>query len=196
MTASMFRRLITTGVLAVLLSIGLTSTAAAQSFISPFIGYNFGGDSGCPDVSTCENKTRNFGVAFGTLGRVVGVEAEFSFIDSFFGDMPGTSSHVVTFMGNVMFAPKFGLVQPYAVAGLGLLKTHAEITTAGLLESDNNHFGWDVGGGLIGFFGPHVGVRGDVRYFHAFQDLEILGLPIADTKLDFGRLSGGLIFKF
>jgi len=196
MTVSMIRRFITTGVLAALLSIGGATTAAAQSFISPFIGYDFGGDSGCPDVSNCENKTRNVGVSFGTLGKVVGAELEFSYIDSFFGDTPGTSSHVVTLMGNAMFAPKFGLVQPYAVAGLGLLKSHAEITTAGLLETDNNHFGWDVGGGIIGFLGPHFGVRGDARYFHAFQDLEILGLPIADTKLDFGRLSAGVIFKF
>ena len=46
------------------------------------------------------------------------------------------------------------------------------------------------------FSAPHFGVRGDLRYFHAFQDLEILGIPIADTKLDFGRLSGGVVFKF
>ena len=50
--------------------------------------------------------------------------------------------------------------------------------------------------GIIGYLGDHVGLRGDVRYFHAFQDLEILGLPIADTKLDFGRISGGVVFKF
>jgi len=196
MTFSMIRRVITTGALAVLVSMSLASEAAAQSFISPFLGYNFGGDSGCPEVANCENKTRNLGVSFGTLGKVAGVEAEFSFIDSFFGETPGSSSNVLTFMGNVMIAPKFGMVHPYVLAGLGVLKTHAEFNTAGILATDNNHLGWDVGGGIIGFLGPRVGLRGDVRYFHAFQNLEILGLAIADTKLDFGRLSGGLIFKF
>jgi opacity protein-like surface antigen len=197
MRVSTIRRFITTGVLAVLWSIGFSSNAGAQqSFISPFIGYNFGGDSGCPDVSDCEDKTRNFGVSFGTLGNVFGVEAEFSFIDSFFGESPDTSSHVLTFMGNAMFAPKFGVLQPYALAGLGLIKSHAEVSTAGLLETDNNHFGWDVGGGIMGFFGEHVGVRGDVRYFHAFQDLDLLGVSLGDTKLDFGRLYGGVVFKF
>jgi opacity protein-like surface antigen len=195
MTGSMVRQLITTSVLAAALLCG-ARTASAQSFISPFIGYNFGGDSGCPEVSNCENKTRNLGVSFGSIGRVVGAEAEFSFIDNFFGETPGQSSHVLTFMGNFMLAPKFGLIQPYGVIGLGLIKTHAEVTLGGLLESDNNHFGWDIGGGIIGYLGEHVGVRGDVRYFHAFQDLEILGLPIADTKLDFGRVSGGVLFKF
>jgi opacity protein-like surface antigen len=86
--------------------------------------------------------------------------------------------------------------QPYGVIGLGWIKTHAEVSLGGLLESDNNHFGWDIGGGGIIYFGDHFGVRGDVRYFHAFSDLEILGIPIADTKLDFGRLSGAAVFKF
>jgi opacity protein-like surface antigen len=192
----MIRRAITMGVLAVLFSMGVASTASAQGFISPFIGYDFGGDSGCPEISDCENKTRNLGVSIGTIGSVVGGEFEFSFIDSFFGDTPGVSSHVVTLMGNVMLAPKLAAVQPYFVVGMGLIKTHAEIDAVGLLETDNNHFGWDIGGGVIAFLGDHFGVRGDLRYFHAFQDLEIIGFPIADTKLDFGRFSGGVIFKF
>jgi opacity protein-like surface antigen len=196
MNGSMVRQMMTTGVLAALLLLAASRAASAESFISPFIGYNFGGDSGCPEISNCENKTRNLGVSFGSIGNVVGAEAEFSFIDNFFGETPGTSSHVLTFMGNVMFAPKFGVLQPYGLIGLGLIKSHAEITTAGLLESDNNHFGWDIGGGAIAYFGQHVGVRGDIRYFHAFQDLEILGLPIADTKLDFGRASAGVVFRF
>ena len=33
-----------------------------------------------------------------------------------------------------------------------------------LLESDNNLFGWDIGGGAIVYFGDHFGVRGDLRY--------------------------------
>jgi opacity protein-like surface antigen len=195
MIGSMVRQT-TTGALAAFLLLAASSAASAESFISPFIGYNFGGDSGCPEISNCENKTRNLGVAFGSIGNVVGAEAEFSFIDNFFGETPGTSSHVVTFMGNVMFAPKFGVLQPYGLIGLGLIKSHAEITGAGLLESDNNHFGCDIGGGAIAYFNRHVGVRGDIRYFHAFQDLEILGLPLGDTKLDFGRASAGVVFRF
>ena len=196
MTGLRVRQFITTSALAAVLVTGAARAASAESFISPFIGYNFGGDSGCPEISNCENKTRNLGVAFGSIGNVVGAEAEFSFIDNFFGETPNSSSHVLTFMGNFMLAPKFGVLQPYGVIGLGLIKSHAEVTLGGLLESDNNHFGWDLGGGVIGYLGQHFGVRGDIRYFHAFQDLEILGLPIADTKLDFGRASGGVVFRF
>ena len=44
--------------------------------------------------------------------------------------------------------------------------------------------------------GGHFGVRGDIRYFHAFQDIEFLGVPISDLKLDFGRASAGLVLQF
>jgi len=110
--------------------------------------------------------------------------------------MPGVSSSVLTLMGNVMLAPQFGVAQPYALIGLGLIKTHVEFTAISLLESNNNHFGWDAGGGLIVFLGRHVGVRGDIRYFHAFQDLDVLGIGLGDTKLDFGRAAAGVVFRF
>jgi opacity protein-like surface antigen len=184
------------GALTLLFSLATTRPAEAQAFISPFIGYDFSGDSGCPEISGCEDKHANFGVSIGSLGNVFGTELEFAYVPDFFGEIPGVSSSVLSLMGNVMLAPKLGPAQPYGLVGLGLLKTHTELTTAGLLESNNNHFGWNIGGGLIIFAGDHVGVRGDIRYFHAFQDLEILGVPIADNKLDFGRASAGLVLKF
>lgn len=190
------RRAVATGACAVLLVLATASLARAQGFISPFIGYNFGGDSGCEQISNCENKSRNLGVSLGSIGSVVGGEFELNFIDNFFGDRADVSSNVFTLMGNVMFAPKVGAVQPYVLTGLGLMKTHVEFTVPGLIEANNNHLAWDIGGGVIGFFTPHFGVRGDLRYFHAFQDVDIFGLSIADTKIDYGRVSGGVIFKF
>ena len=190
------RRAVARSACAVLLVLATSSLARAQGFISPFIGYNFGGDSGCEQISNCENKSRNLGVSFGSLGSVIGGEFELNFIDNFFGDRADVSSNVFTLMGNVMFAPKVGAVQPYVLTGLGLMKTHVEFTVPGLIEANNNHLAWDIGGGVIGFFTPHFGVRGDLRYFHAFQDIDIFGLSIADTKIDYGRVSGGVIFKF
>jgi opacity protein-like surface antigen len=168
----------------------------AQGFISPFIGYDFGGDSGCREITGCDDKKLNVGVAAGALGRVLGAELEFAYANDFFGDIPGVSSSVLTLMGNVMLSPRFGPVQPYGLVGLGLIKSHVEISAASLLDSDNNDFGWDIGGGLIVFLGRHVGVRGDIRYFHAFQDIEILGLSLDQTKLDFGRAAAGVVFRF
>jgi len=43
----------------------------------------------------------------------------------------------------------------------------------------------------------HFGVRGDVRYFHTFQDIKFAGLTLADNeKLNWGRGSIGLFLKF
>jgi opacity protein-like surface antigen len=170
--------------------------AHAQGFVSPFIGYDFGGDSGCPEITGCEDKNLNIGVSVGSLGNVLGSELEFSYARDFFGDIPSGSSSVLTLMGNLMLAPRFAVAQPYVLIGLGLIKTNVEFSAPQLLESNNNHFGWDVGGGLIVFFSPNLGVRGDIRYFHAFQDLNLLGISLGDTKLDFGRAAAGLVFRF
>jgi hypothetical protein len=80
--------------------------------------------------------------------------------------------------------------------GLGLMKTKVEFSTTSLLETSENHFAWDTAGGLIVFLGPHFGVRGEIRHYHAFQDFQLLGLSVGNTKLDFGRAAAGVVFKF
>ena len=194
MTAPRTRYFIAPAALTLLLVIASASPAAAQGFISPYVGFDFSGDSGCPEITGCEDKHVNWGVSFGALGSVVGFEADLGYIPDFLGETPGSESSVLTFMGNFMLAPKFGPVQPYGVVGLGLIKTDVELTTA-VLQSGENQFGYDIGGGLIIFPTRHFGIRGDVRYFHAFDILELLGFD-ADTKLDFGRASIGAVFKF
>lgn len=170
--------------------------AQAQGFISPLLGYDFGGDSGCPEITGCEDKKLNVGVGLGSLGSFLGGEFEFSYAKDFFGKAPGYKSSVMTLMGNLLLGPKIGPVQPYGTGGVGMIKTNVDFTPSTLLDSDNNHFGWNIGGGLMIFFGEHLGVRGDIRHFHAFQDLDILGVTLGDTKLDFGRASGALVLKF
>jgi opacity protein-like surface antigen len=180
--------------LAGLFTLCAPSEAAAQFFINPFIGYNFGGDSGCPEVLNCEDKALNLGVSIGALGGIVGTEFDMNFIDQFFGETATTSTKVSTYFGNFLLAPKFGPVQPYGLIGLGLIRT--DVQSTGLTEGeDRNDFGWDVGGGLMIFFGQHVGVRGDLRYMHSVDALELIGLQ-SDNKLDFGRATGGVVFKF
>jgi opacity protein-like surface antigen len=174
--------------------VGVSTAARAQAFISPFAGYNFGGDAGCPTVSNCEDKKLNLGVGIGTAG-IIGFEQEFAYAKDFFGDIPGTKSSVLTLMSNVMVAPTIGPVRPYALVGLGLIKSRLELTVDDLVATDNNDFGWNVGGGLMVMFG-RIGIRGDIRYFHAFQDIEFLGVPISDLKLDFGRAAAGVVLQF
>ena len=192
----MARMSVSTLLLTLLISISSAAPARAQGFVSPFIGYNFGVDSGCVEITNCEDKNLNWGVGIGALGPIFGGELEFAFIPDFFGESTTQSSSVFTLMGNFMLAPRFGPVQPYGTIGLGLIKTHAELSVTGLLESDNNDFGWNTGGGMFIFFGDHFGVRGDIRYFHAFSALEFIGFNLGETKLDYGRFSGALAVKF
>lgn len=175
---------------------GAASAAQAQGFVSPMFGFDFGGDTGCPNVNNCTDKKANISVGAGVLGRIIGVEGELAYAPDFFGKASGFSSSVVTAMGNLMLVPKVGPVHPYVLVGVGLIKTHVELTTASLLTTDNSAFGWNVGGGVIAFVSGHFGLRADLRYFHAFQDLTVLGFGLDNTKLDYGRASAGVVLKF
>ena len=190
------RRLPLIALLAIGFTVGTAAQGLAQGFISPLIGYDFGGDAGCPSVSNCEDKKVNVSVSVGAMGTVLGFEAEVAYAPDFFGNSPALSSSVLTLMGNVMLVPRLGRVRPYVLAGIGLIKTHVELTQASVFTTDNNNLGWDIGGGLIGLLGSHVGVRGDLRYFHAFQDLTVQGFTLSDAKLDYGRASVGLVLTF
>lgn len=192
---SITRRTVGTCVL-VLGLLAMALPASAQGFVSPFVGFNFGGDAGCPNAVGCENKNLNLGVSFGSLGTVLGFEEEIGYARKFFGESPNVSSNVLTVMSNLLLAPDLKVVRPYALAGVGLIKSHVELTGSSLLNADNNAFGWNVGGGLMVSVAPHVALRGDVRYFHAFQDLSIAGFSLSDTKLDFGRAAAALVLKF
>lgn len=173
-----------------------SAPARAQGFVSPLIGYNFGGDAGCPEITDCEDKKLNLGIAFGSLGPVAGFEAELAYARDFFGAGPGLQSNVLTFMLNIMIAPKIGPVRPYVAAGAGLIKQKIELTSEDLLDTSNNDLGWDWGFGAMGFFTDNFGVRGDIRFFRTFNDVELFGVTIENEKLDFGRASGAVVFLF
>jgi hypothetical protein len=184
------------GVLAIGIAIGTATPARAQGFISPLVGLNFGGDAQCPNLTGCQDKHINASVSFGAMGNVLGFEEEVAYAPDFFGSAAGLSSSVLTLMSNVMLVPKIGPVRPYVEGGIGLIKTRVDLTTTSLFTTRNNGLGWDVGGGVIGFIGDHVGLRGDLRYVHAFQDLTVLGFTLSNAKLNYGRASVGVVLKF
>lgn len=169
--------------------------AAAQGFISPFIGFDYGGDSGCPTATGCEDKHSNLGVAGGKLGPIGGAEVEFAYARDFFGDTPGIDTSVLTLMTNVIVGPRIGVIRPFVLGGVGLIKSHVELDAGSILDS-SNQFGWNIGGGVMLMFGDHVGVRGDIRRFKSFQDISILGFNLSEEKLTYNRASAGLVLAF
>jgi len=163
----------------VVLVLAMPDSARAEGFISPLLGYDWGGASGCPNITGCEDKNLNLGIGVGSMEDGIGGELEISYAKDFFGRAPGYKSSVLTVMGNVLLAPKYGPARPFATGGLGLIKTNIDFTPTSLLDSHNNHFGWDLGGGLMIFVGEHVGVRGDLRHFKSFKAARDVGSHLA-----------------
>jgi opacity protein-like surface antigen len=181
-----------------LLVLTTAAPSHAQGFISPLIGYDFGGNSGCPEITNCEDKRTNIGVALGSMGTILGFEEEFADARNFFGSVGTQSSSVITIMSNIMIVPAIGPVHPYLLAGLGLMKTHVEFTRSDVLSATNNSLAWDVGGGVTVLFTPHFGVRGDIRHFHSAKSFTIpfVGITPTDENLTFGRASAALVLAF
>jgi opacity protein-like surface antigen len=196
MMTAKFRRRLVPGALAFLLFTGWAATSRAQGYISPLIGFNFGGDANCPQITNCQDKRLNYGIGLGRMGNVLGFEEEFAYAKDFFGTAPNLSSSVLTVMSNGMFVPNVGPIRPYALLGVGLIRSHVDFTpTSLLLSTDNNNFGWNIGGGVI-VRGTHIGARGDIRYFHTFGDQTILGFTLSDSSINFGRASVALMLFF
>jgi hypothetical protein len=131
-----------------LIALGSAQPARAQGFVSPFIGYNFGGDSSCPaGAFNCEDKHVNYGVSFGALVKFIGFEVEIAYTPDFFGANAtganvGTDTNVLTSMGNLMLAPRFGFIRPYGVSGAGMIRT--SVSNNGVTNS-RNQVGFDGG---------------------------------------------------
>jgi len=146
--------------------LGSAVSARADGFISPFIGFNFSGDSSScaslTSLTSCEDKRLNWGASFGAVSGIFGFEEEIAYSPQFFGKTPGTDNAMFTLMSNLMLVIPAGPIQPYGIIGLGLMRPHATFST-GNLSLEKNALGWDIGGGLNIFFSHAVGIRGDVR---------------------------------
>jgi opacity protein-like surface antigen len=165
--------------------------AHAAGFITPFLGYNFGGDSvDCIGLTSCREKRPNVGLLFDAASKSGGLEEDLSYAKNFFG--PGDSNSVLTIMTNERLALPLGPIQPYVVIGIGLIRPHASYNPAQLITSKSD-FGYDLGGGLTIMFGQSFGVRGDIRFFHTLQAVT-LGI-FNGAPLNFWRASVGLTFK-
>lgn len=154
---------VTVGVLAV------PAIARAEGYVSPFIGPNFGNNSG-------DGRT-NFGVDFGWMGKgIAGGELDFGYAPNFFGSPGGFGdNHVLTAMANLIVGVPVGGSheagwRPYGTLGFGLVRTQVTGGVNGLEKINDNNGGLNAGAGLMGYFSEHAGLRGDVRYFRTFAE--------------------------
>jgi len=175
----------------------VTMTAAparADGFITPYIGFNYGGDSSnCLGLTTCEEKRTNWGVTIGATHGIFGFEEDIGYAPDFFGKAPGSDNAVLHLMSDFMILVPAGPIQPYAFIGVGLIRPHARLDLSSL-ELSKNAFGYDLGAGLNIFFVHSVGLHGELRHLRTFEDFSFPGL--SGDKLDFWRASAGLTFRF
>jgi Outer membrane protein beta-barrel domain len=188
---------------AALLLLVLTPAAArADGMIIPFAGVNFGGDSGKELEDAFDASRFNWGVSFAYMGGgVLGLEADIGYSPDFFGKTDIGGSSVLTVTGNLLLGIPLGGqrgfgIRPYALVGVGLIRS--QVNAFDLFEIDSNQAAWDFGGGVMLFFGTHVGVRADLRYFRTFSAVDFLDISVLNPpgNVDFARASAGLTLRF
>ena len=160
--------------------------ARADGYFSPWAGVNFG--------NTQAEGHRTFGVSAGAMGAgVFGGEFDFGYSPDFFGEKT-LDNHALTAMANLIVGIPIGGtrgagLRPYVTGGVGLIRTK-------LGPSDSNDAGFDLGGGVMGYFSDHVGLRGDVRFMRNFKDLNFNNLDLnVNGPFHFWRGSIGLVLR-
>jgi opacity protein-like surface antigen len=165
------------------------SRAHADGLFTPWLGVNFANDP-------ADGRTSFGFTATAMGGGVIGGEFDFGYSPNFFGDENVFgSNNVLTVVGNLVLGIPLGGsrgfgFRPYGTVGVGLIRAKGE----DIFEPDasSNEFGINAGGGAFLFFGDHVGMRGDLRYFRAgFDDLNFFNTD----KVDFWRASIGVTFR-
>ena len=187
-------------VAAALLLLCLPRDGAAQGFINPFVGTTLTSPSASGGSSA-----PGFGVAFGRLGSVVGFDSEIAYYPEVIDNAPNAiaKSRVISFSGGMLIGPRLGAVTPYFALGAGNLNLNVTGVSSVLVPNpesiSNNYFTFNTGGGVMGYFSDHFGVRGDLRYFRAFglklDDLENVG-GFEFDRFNFWRGYFGLAIKF
>lgn len=173
------------------------STARADILLSPFAGLSF---------VDGESKA-TYGVALG-IGSLITFEGEVARANLGSVSTPGFDLDVTStsYMGTVLVRPPFGSVQPYGLAGVGLIRLAGrfDLPFEGALgDATKSKLGYTLGGGLMIFFSPNLGIRGDVRYIRPFGDLtvgDLVAIPttgdVPSGQLDVTRATVGLTLKF
>jgi opacity protein-like surface antigen len=193
--------------LVALASAAMPTRASADWLFTPFVGATFGGDAEVggtgDDFKNKFERRLSYGATLGWMGAgVIGFEADFGYSPNFFRADDNSSNfnligdgNVTTLMGNLVIGAPLGAVRPYASGGVGLLKS--KVDSAGqFLDASRNDLGYDLGAGVMGFFGGNVGLRGDVRYFRSLQSNDPNGVDFSLGNFRFWRGTLGLTLKF
>jgi len=189
----MMRSVIRLMLIATVLAVAAPREARADGFVNPWAGVNFG--------SEIEDGRGGFGLNAGAMGGgIFGGEVAFGYSPSFFGTKNDFGNNtVVDLMGNVILGIPIGGqtgggFRPYVTAGMGLIRTQIDGGSAFDPVSAQNNLGYNLGGGFMGYFNDHVGLRGDLRYLRTFTG-DVINEDLDLGNFHFWRLSAGLVIR-
>ena len=153
-----------TVVFATILFLSAAHSAAAQVFVSPFVDTTLTSPS-----ATGGSSKPGFGIALGNVGRIVGAETEIGYQPEILDNSANAleKSRVFTFSGSTLIGPTIGRVKAYGAVGAGDLFLNVTKLSSLVIPNpasiSTNYFTVNVGGGVMGFFTTHMGVRADLR---------------------------------
>jgi len=140
---------------------------------SGFAGTNFdtNGNNASPDFGGQVGYLWKGAVGAELVGNV---SPSFKLNNALVSGDPNVNSYMANAIGALPLGAD-GQFQPYISGGLGAMQMRADVFTLalsgveGTSSSNQTRFAGNIGGGFMAFAG-NFGVRGDVRFFHAFQD--------------------------
>ena len=195
---------------ALLAMLGLAAaapSARADGWVSPFAGINFGGDAGGKFGDNVDDPNHfTWGVDVGgMIAGVFGAELDVAYTNNFFGtDDAFEKNKVLTIIPNLIIGIPIGGqsgagIRPYLTAGVGVAKRNLEFDEIEIF--DDNEVVYSVGGGVMGYFNDHFGLRADYRYIRGFSaddlfdDLD-LDFDFEETTFNFSRATIGAVIRF
>jgi len=194
------------GLLTLALLVPCSAQASTEWQIRPFVGVTFDGGTTLGNLDLAGGAGHPHvvaGISGALLGDVIGIEADFGHVPSFFehGNLHLVSqSGVTTLTGNVVIGiPRHMTtytLRPYAVGGFGLV--HARI------DDLNDVFpvrktlpAVDVGGGVTGFLSNRTGLSWELRYFRSVGgNIDPLAISPLPEQLSFWRASMALVVRY
>jgi hypothetical protein len=177
----------------------VANDAAAEGFINPFVGTTLTS----PSPSGSKSKA-GYGFALGGVGKVVGGETEFAYYPEVLDNTANNlaKNKVFTLSASTLVGVLAGPVKVYGALGFGDLHLYGSSLSSAIIphpeDISTNYFTYNVGGGVMGFFSSHFGVRGDLRYYRSFgfKESDVQGAGLALDKFDFWRGDIGLAVRF
>jgi len=137
--------------------------ASAQGY-NPFqIGASGGIAFPTADLGNAANTGYNVAVILGYKPELtpIGVRAEAAY-NQFGSKNFSGNVNIPSFTGNLVFGLPTGMLSPYAIGGAGLYRTNATVT--GLGSAGENHFGFNIGGGIKIPLSPSFETFVEARY--------------------------------